>query len=58
MTFVDGPEDPQEHETFDWGKAALEAIESWKHGENNPLYDWSTKSHSTVIDDGSGYGRT
>jgi len=56
VIFVDGPADPQEHEKFDWGKAALEAIESWEQGKNNPLYDWSMKSDSTQ-QDGS-YGRT
>jgi len=56
VTFIDGPDDPQEHETFDWGKAALEAIESWEQGKNNPLYDWSTKFDYT-LDEGS-YGRT
>jgi len=29
VTFVDGPEDHAEHETFDWGQAAIHAIESW-----------------------------
>lgn len=43
---VDGPADPQEHEMFDWGKAALEALDSWEHGKNYPLYDWSLKSDS------------
>jgi hypothetical protein len=44
VIFVDGPADPQEHIGFDWGKAALEAIDSWEQGRNNPLYDWSTKT--------------
>ncbi|EIW80523.1 putative lysine decarboxylase [Coniophora puteana RWD-64-598 SS2] len=29
VTFVDGPEDHAEHEMFNWGKAAIHAIESW-----------------------------
>jgi hypothetical protein len=46
VTFVDGPTDPQEHETFDWGKAALSAIDAWEEGKNNPPYDWSMESGS------------
>ena len=33
VVFVDGPADLLEHERFDWGKAALEAIDSWKYDE-------------------------
>ncbi|KAH7925527.1 hypothetical protein BV22DRAFT_1033899 [Leucogyrophana mollusca] len=29
VIFVDGPEDHAEHETFDWGSAALSALDSW-----------------------------
>lgn len=40
--FVDGPSDLSEHESFDWGPAALEALDSWTNGESPAyLYDWS-----------------
>jgi len=29
VIFVDGPEDYDKHETFEWGKAAIAALESW-----------------------------
>ncbi|KAF9525284.1 hypothetical protein CPB83DRAFT_897155 [Crepidotus variabilis] len=41
ITIVDGPEDHQEHESFDWGKAAIEAIDRWEVGGIDNLYDWS-----------------
>jgi len=56
VIFVDGPTDPGQHETFDWGKAALEAIDSWEAGKNNPLYNWSMESDSTRRM--SSYGRS
>ena len=56
VIFIDGPADPREHETFDWGKAALEAIDSWEEGKNNPLYNWSKEPDSTKRM--SSYGRS
>ncbi|KAI0818493.1 hypothetical protein BC629DRAFT_1579097 [Irpex lacteus] len=43
ITFIDGPSDHAEHESFDWGHAALDVINSWK---TDPVarpthYDWS-----------------
>lgn len=45
VLFVDGPADPSEHETFDWGDAALKALDSWTNVET-PVYsyDWSKRS--------------
>ncbi|EJD05933.1 uncharacterized protein FOMMEDRAFT_119343 [Fomitiporia mediterranea MF3/22] len=44
VLFVDGPSDPSLHETFDWGEAALEALNSWNKGEASVYtYDWSKK---------------
>jgi hypothetical protein len=40
IIFVDGPKDPKEHENFDWGKAALEALDNWERG-SIPLFNWS-----------------
>lgn len=33
VVFVDGPSDHAAHETFDWGRAAVEAIDAWGHGK-------------------------
>lgn len=42
ITFVDGPADISEHETFDWGKAALCALDSWVDDtERDIKYNWS-----------------
>ena len=41
ITFVNGPEDPKEHENFDWGKAALEALDNWERETISPLFKWS-----------------
>jgi len=30
ITFVDGPSDISQHDSFDWGAKAIEAIEEWK----------------------------
>ncbi|KAG2115526.1 hypothetical protein DEU56DRAFT_840864 [Suillus clintonianus] len=29
--FVDGPADQKDHESFDWGKATVDAIAAWQH---------------------------
>lgn len=41
ITFVDGPVDHREHETYDWGKAALQALDDWEGRQVEPLFDWS-----------------
>jgi len=42
VKFVDGPADHSLHETFDWGKALVEEVDSW---ESHPSYsigfDWT-----------------
>ena len=44
IIFVDGPEDISAHATFDWGQAALKALESWKSDGNVVYsYDWTQK---------------
>lgn len=44
IKFVDGPPDYSDHESFDWGGALLEEIDSWKwHPTFSLGYDW-TKS--------------
>ncbi|KAE9398314.1 hypothetical protein BT96DRAFT_994939 [Gymnopus androsaceus JB14] len=44
VTFVDGPEDLDEHESYDWGTAALRAIDDWKKGKANAVYDWTKQN--------------
>ncbi|EPQ58547.1 hypothetical protein GLOTRDRAFT_35746 [Gloeophyllum trabeum ATCC 11539] len=41
IIFVDGPADHAEHESFDWGKAALEAVEGWDREDVRGMYDWN-----------------
>ncbi|KAH7916578.1 hypothetical protein BJ138DRAFT_1139374 [Hygrophoropsis aurantiaca] len=45
VIFVDGPEDQTQHETFDWGTAALNALTSWQsnHCAPYPIH-WSKES--------------
>ncbi|THH16940.1 hypothetical protein EW146_g3775 [Bondarzewia mesenterica] len=42
IVFVDGPADQAEHETFDWGSAALTALDGWCRGAP-ALFDWTVK---------------
>ncbi|ESK94285.1 hypothetical protein Moror_8270 [Moniliophthora roreri MCA 2997] len=51
ITFVDGPSSKDEHAEYDWGKAALEALQEWheknktndlKKGKN--VFDWTRKT--------------
>lgn len=45
ITFVDGPADRNEHGTFDWGKAVLEALETWDGSNNFTLgFKWASPS--------------
>lgn len=41
ITFVDGPTSLEEHGSFDWGNAGLDALNCWKGGQADPLFDWS-----------------
>jgi len=34
ITFVDGPNALEEHESFDWGSAGLDALNTWEHGHS------------------------
>lgn len=62
MLFVDGPPDQSEHETFDWGEAALKALDSWTNVET-PVYsyDWSKRAgvqrEARGVEDGYLYTR-
>jgi len=44
IIFVDGPEDPSLHDSFDWGTAAIEALDGWTTGDRVEFgYDWTAK---------------
>ncbi|KAF8191456.1 hypothetical protein K438DRAFT_1830545 [Mycena galopus ATCC 62051] len=42
VVFVDGPSAHSEHETFNWGEAALKAIDDWKRDPARGIYDWTS----------------
>ncbi|KAJ6606406.1 hypothetical protein DFH09DRAFT_1120107 [Mycena vulgaris] len=43
IIFVDGPSSRAEHESFNWGEAALKALDSWQHDAEEGLFDWTVK---------------
>ena len=48
VIFVDGPADLREHEDFDWGKAALNAIDTWQHDKIYTLpFHWNKDEDSS-----------
>ncbi|KAG6334885.1 hypothetical protein ID866_4209 [Astraeus odoratus] len=50
IVFVDGPADHKDHETFDWGKAAIEAINSWQPEKVQPLpFHWTKDEDSSEM---------
>ena len=51
LQFVDGPDDLSQHETFDWGKATLEALDKWQGVPSIGYYDWTArKDGKTEVD--------
>ena len=49
IIFVDGPPEHKDHETYNWGEAALRALDEWHLYPRTPLFDWRTrKDHSFV----------
>lgn len=40
---MDGPESIEEHDSYDWGKATLEALKSWKPEEVVSIFNWKAK---------------
>lgn len=43
IIFVDGPSDPKEHENFDWGIAAIAALDDWRKNDFDFKYDWTKR---------------
>jgi len=52
IIFVDGPPDHLEHETFDWGTAALHALDNWSGISNTvkPVFDWSKRAGGEIVE--------
>ncbi|KAG6814290.1 hypothetical protein H0H92_013415 [Tricholoma furcatifolium] len=50
ILFVDGPADASQHEEYDWGTAALDAIDNWEGGNLNPnrLFDWTSRKDGST----------
>lgn len=47
ITFIDGPSDHSQHDSYDWGRAALDTIDKWQAVDRECYYDWS-KSRSVT----------
>ncbi|KAJ7158349.1 hypothetical protein C8R43DRAFT_364531 [Mycena crocata] len=43
IVFVDGPSSLSEHENYNWGDAALKALDGWKRDAENGLFDWTAR---------------
>jgi len=44
IQFIDGPPNPEDHVDFDWGRAALEAVEDWKGVARMNQYNWNNSA--------------
>jgi hypothetical protein len=56
ILFVNGPEDHVEHEDYDWGKSALEALNGWQAEHIEIYYDWTKRKGQDDTNDGSHMG--
>lgn len=50
IIFVDGPADQSLHETFDWGKATLQALDTWDIEHQALPFDWTKRIDGTKED--------
>ncbi|KAG2075907.1 hypothetical protein BDR04DRAFT_1004364 [Suillus decipiens] len=51
--FVDGPADHKDHESFNWGQAALDAIATWQHDQIQTLpFHWTKDIDSSAMPNG------
>ncbi|KIJ17113.1 hypothetical protein PAXINDRAFT_98192 [Paxillus involutus ATCC 200175] len=58
VVFVEGPSDPDEHEDYDWGTAALKAIDAWEHDKVSTLpFYWTKDVYSSDIGAPNGNGK-
>lgn len=51
LRFVEGPENYAEHENFDWGKAAVEALNTWEDIAASHLYNWHLRKDGNTEED-------
>ncbi|KAI8999055.1 hypothetical protein BD414DRAFT_143116 [Trametes punicea] len=51
VRFIDGPADHAEHETFDWGKAAMEALDHWEGVPASHFYNWHLRKDGKSEED-------
>lgn len=48
IKFVDGPSDHSLHESFDWGKALLDELDSWRdHPSYKTGFDWTRPRYAS-----------
>ncbi|KAG1748953.1 uncharacterized protein EDB91DRAFT_1312021 [Suillus paluster] len=51
--FVDGPADHKDHESFNWGQAAIDAIAAWQHDKIQTLpFHWTKDTDTSAIPNG------
>ncbi|KAJ7261255.1 hypothetical protein B0H12DRAFT_1048083 [Mycena haematopus] len=50
VVFVDGPGSHSDHEAFNWGEAALEALDGWKRPPQHGLYRWTSDGEEKKTD--------
>jgi hypothetical protein len=51
IIFVDGPKEHHAHETYDWGDAALQALDEWhRHPRQSSLFDWKKKKDGAMAE--------
>lgn len=53
ILFVDGPADHDAHDDFDWGVAALEALDGWQAEHRDVYYDWTKRKSGEDLAEGS-----
>ncbi|KAG2348441.1 hypothetical protein BDR05DRAFT_986984 [Suillus weaverae] len=51
--FVDGPTDHKDHESFNWGQAAMDAVAAWQHDQVQTLpFYWTKDTDTSAIPNG------
>ena len=54
IVFVDGPTSHRDHGNFDWGTAAVQAIQAWRWDDVKVLpFDWTTGKDGKAFDEGT-----
>ena len=50
LGFVDGPAEPDAHADFDWGKAALDALDKWESVGMSHYYNWHLSKEGAGVE--------